>query len=245
MAAGGKPHRFPWLVAGLGGLAMMLALVALLRLPVDQPTSVLPPPAPIGLVRLDGGAKDITLQEEAALRDPEVLFMPTAVNAGQAEAIVGDERTEPTTAFRDFQPRLGYDDGDSLVAFPQLTKVPETPIAALRTEQGRDAFRSLGRRKIPMEALSSRFGYMEVVEAGSGQVALTAELPMVADAPREDWAPLQLVAAVDLTGLIGLPAVTVSSGSNGVDGWLPEHLARSYRLGARLKPGIYHISLGP
>ena len=96
-----------------------------------------------------------------------------------------------------------------------------------------------------LNQLSQMDGFIEVVRTESGGVALSDVLPAVAGAPAGDWAPVELVAAVGPTGLVGPPVLTSSSGSQAVDAWLPSYLATTYRLGERLPPGFYRIRLGP
>ena len=104
---------------------------------------------------------------------------------------------------------------------------------------------SFGRRDTPLAALPPRLGFIEVVLAQTGLLALEDELSISEGAPTGDWTPVELVAAVGPGGLIGLLVLTGSSGSEGIDAWLPSYLANRYRLGECLQPGFYRIRLGP
>lgn len=245
MSAQRQEGRFPWVVAGLVALVLVLGAVSLLEVPVEPvPVAGRPPPR-VELARPGDQEGERMLREEVALLDPRPLFLPTERNAGAAGAISDDGRREPDASFSDFSPQLNYNEEDVSIAFPTGVVVPASAVAALRTEQGRDSMSSFGRRDTPLAALPPRLGFIEVVLAQTGLLALEDELSISEGAPTGDWTPVELVAAVGPGGLIGLPVLTGSSGSEGIDAWLPSYLANRYRLGERLQPGFYRIRLGP
>ncbi len=243
---GKRRGGFPWTLAVLGSLLLVVGLVSLLQLP--EMTPMVPAsekPPVVEFVRLEAAASDRTVQNEALLRNPEPLFLPTAVNAGQVGALSDDERNEPVAAFQNFPSELVYTERDPVVNFPPVTQVPTSPIDALQLEGYRDAFDGLGRRDLAIRPLPVRLGHMQVMRASDGAVQLEMDLPEVEGVPGGDWAPLELLAAVDPAGLVGQPVVTKSSGLGQLDEWMVTHLARNIKLGHRLDPGIYHISIGP
>ena len=181
----------------------------------------------------------------APLRDPVPLYLPTSLNSGQSGALSDDGRREPAAAFSPFDAKLAFGENNLRVAFPPTVTPPETLAAAYDADIGPRAFRYLGRRTEPLPATRQRLGFLQVAKAESGIVVLEDELAPVNEAPAVDWSPVEMVAAVNQAGLIGSPAVVLSSGAASLDGWLVNYLASGYRLGERLPPGIYRISLGP
>lgn len=245
MSAQRQEGRFPWVVAVLVALGLVLGAVSLLQVPVEPTPLAGRPPPRVELARTGDLEGERMLREEVALLDPRPLFLPTERNAGRAGALSDDGRREPGASFNDFSPQFNYNEEDVAVSFPVGVVVPASAVAALRTEQGRDSMSSFGRRDSPLATLPPRLGFIEVVLAQTGRVALQDELPVSVGAPAGDWTPVELVAAVGPGGLIGLPVLTGSSGSEGIDDWLPSYLANQYRLGERLQPGFYRIRLGP
>lgn len=245
MSVRSKSGRFPWILAVLAALLLVGGAVSLLQVPVEPTPAKLAPPPKVELARKGDDAGERMLREEVALLDPRPLFLPTERNAGRAEALSDDGRREPSASFADFVPQLAYKEEDVTINFPTGVEVPSSPVAALRTEQGRDSMSSFGRRDAQSPALPQRLGHIEVVLAQTGRMVLQDELPVSPGVPAGDWNPIELVAAVGSGGLIGLPVLTGSSGSAGIDAWLPSYLANRYRLGERLQPGFYRIRLGP
>lgn len=245
MSAQRQDGRFPWVVAALVALGLVLGAVSLLQVPVEPTPLAGRPPPKVELARTGDLEGERMLREEIALLDPRPLFLPTERNAGRAGALSDDGRREPGASFNDFAPQFNYNEEDVAISFPAGVTVPASAVAALRTEQGRDSMSSFGRRDAPLAALPRRLGFIEVVLAQTGRLALQDELPVSEGVPEGDWTPVELVAAVGPGGLIGLPVLTGSSGSEGIDAWLPSYLANRYRLGERLQPGFYRIRLGP
>lgn len=245
MSVHGKSGRFPWVLAVAAALVIVGGMVSLLRVPLDPAPATLAPSPKVELARRGDDAGERLMREEVALRDPRPLFLPTERNAGRAEALSDDGRREPTASFEDFYPQFIYKEEDVAINFPSAVEVPANPVVALRTEQGRDSMSSFGRRDSRVPPLPPRLGHIEVVLTQTGRVVLEDELPVSAEVPAGDWNPTELVAAVGAGGLIGLPVLTGSSGSAGIDAWLPSYLANRYRLGERLQPGFYRIRLGP
>jgi hypothetical protein len=245
MSARRQAGRFPWVVAVLVAIGLVLGAVSLLQVPVEPTPVAGRPPPRVELARTGDLEGERMLREEVALLDPRPLFLPTERNAGRAGALSDDGRREPGASFNDFSPQLNYNEEDVAISFPVGVTVPASAVAALRTEQGRDSMSSFGRRDAPLAALPQRLGFIEVVLAQTGRVVLQDELSPSEGAPTGDWTPVELVAAVGPGGLIGLPVLNGSSGSEGIDAWFPSYLANRYRLGERLQPGFYRIRLGP
>lgn len=249
-----KPARrtapFPWIPVTAGALMVVAGFTALLRVP---PPATQPPrlgSAAVGLTRLGGAVAEEDLRDEVALLDPTPLFLPTRWNTGRS-APAGDGERLPGTVFADFPPNLTFSQDDPNIRFPAAVAVPAGPVAALRPGQGGAATGTLARADVTVAALPRRLGYLKVMHADTGAVAWSGELVRPdgetpdQPPPPDLWSPLEMVAAVSPVGLVGVPALTASSGSEAWDDWVPRYLAGAQRLGARLPPGIYRIQFGP
>jgi hypothetical protein len=60
-----------------------------------------------------------------------------------------------------------------------------------------------------------------------------------------EWQPMKFIVAVNATGLVGTLAVTQRSGVEAVDEYFQKYLVHTLRIGQRLAPGFYRISVGP
>jgi hypothetical protein len=180
-----------------------------------------------------------------SLRDPVPLYLPTPVNSGHSEALIYEGRREPVAAFRNFPASLNFSEAGLRVAFPASSAVPSGIVEAIEIDQGARMFQYLGRHETMVTEMQARLGFLEVARAQDGVTVVKEELAKVAESPSSDWGPVDMIVAVNDAGLIGLPVVTHSSGSAPFDAWLPGYLANSLRIGQRLHPGIYRISLGP
>ncbi len=79
-----------------------------------------------------------------------------------------------------------------------------------------------------------------------GVRVLAEELPAEAR-PSTDkaWTPFELLAVVDAAGLASPLVVTEGSRLEEVDLHFRKFLTGTYRIGARLDPGIYQITVAP
>jgi hypothetical protein len=59
------------------------------------------------------------------------------------------------------------------------------------------------------------------------------------------WRPMEFIAAVDPSGLVGPLVPTSRSGADDVDTYFGHYLADTLRVGQRLAPGFYRITVGP
>ncbi len=247
MDARRKSSLRTWVPLSAAACALVVGAAMLVRPPappgrLGPATEALQPVRVVPLDQLADGRADA---EEFSLRDPIPLYLPTPLNAGQIGALGDDGRREPVAAFRNFPANLVFPESGLRFDFPAPVRVPADVTEAIDVERGRHAFRHFGRGRREIARFESRFGLIEAVRAGDGTAAFSAELPRPDGAPEGDWGPVAMVVAVNAAGLVGLPSVIQSSGSAQVDAWLPAYLAGSYRLGQRLEPGIYRISLGP
>lgn len=243
-------RRGHWLVAGSAALAVAVAAALLFRVPASPiPPPAVPASAPVELRNISRGT---TLQsEEAALRDLAPLFLPTPRNATLERL----PQREPGRSMIDQEvPRLGFGEGGAaleqdlppVVTLNGRTLAAAGPLDALLGISPGPALSGIGRMAVELPQLAPRGAVIDVVAAGTGKSVLTDELPSAAK-PQTDqmWQPLVLFAAVDAAGLVAPLAVVGVSGVDVVDGHFRSYLARSYRIGDRLTPGFYRITIAP
>jgi hypothetical protein len=88
--------------------------------------------------------------------------------------------------------------------------------------------------------------YVEIVDAGTGRSVFGAPVndaqPPTSSVP---WQPMEFMAAVDSSGLVGPVVPTTRSGVAEVDAYFGRYLADTLRVGQRLAPGFYRIVVGP
>jgi hypothetical protein len=237
------PRR--WLAAlAAGALALALGLT-FFRLPRSRPA--VPAASPVVQVtRFDSGARQSLLQEQAVFFDPTPLFLPTLWNASQRE-LPGAVQRKPDEIFGTFPAKLSFNEDRLVLQLGPVLTLPAGPRDVL-ARNNRDPFFTFGREAVPLPELSARGAYVEVRSAGTGELILTEELTSAAP-PRTDWGsglqPPEYMAAVDRAGLVGPPVLTTGSGSDEVDGYFRDYLARNFRVGERLAPGFYRVVIGP
>jgi hypothetical protein len=246
---GGLSRPF-WILAALGAAVIVGALALLVRAPV--PPAARPGPGPIpsvGLARLDGSAGGAVLREEALLRDPTPLFLPTAdLNAAQG---VGPKRREPGDTFVNYPEKYAFLPTDVQFAFAPAVVVPDEkrPVEATNLTDWSMPLQGLGRRDEVRPVLAARGAYVEIVAAADdGSVGLAQALTEARPPTQQEWQPMEFLAAIEPGGLIGLPSVVVSSGVEKVDQYFLEYLVNDWRVGERLsklRTGFYRIKLGP
>jgi hypothetical protein len=244
-ASRGGGERRIWMIAGAGALLAVVFVLGLFsRSPAPPPAGVLARPVPmIGLTRLDSGTADEEVREQAELFDPTPLFLPTRWNVQPQRLSVGVAR-EPGTAFAAFDPKLLFDRDTLALKFPAVVATPTRPVEALAVGTSPRPLMGLGRVDLTAEPLAARGGFAEVSAAGTGEPALAQALPGAAP-PAGDWAPLEFLVGVNALGLVGPPQLMHSSGNEAVDGYFRAFLAENFRLGARLRPGFFHVRIGP
>mgnify|MGYP006194076769 FL=1 len=92
--------------------------------------------------------------------------------------------------------------------------------------------------------LAGAFERVEIVAAASGRSVL-AQVILERPPVSGEWQPVEFMAAVDASGLIGPLVVTTRSGLEEVDSFFSNYLIRTLRFGSRIGPGFYRISIGP
>ncbi len=258
--------RTRWIVAGAAALLVVVLLLALFRSP-KPPEPVLPAKKAqrVELTALPPNAHG-TFAEVTSLADPSPLFLPTKWNASQIDVPLW----RPGESFPGFASTLTFAtteiDAASL-KLPPAVETPATPAAALARPPVPQPELGLGRAEVASEPFPTRGATLdivridgrplaespEVVEAFRKQVAQVMEL---AKPPGNGgWPPLDFLATVDAAGLRGplvaeprhevaaQPAPTTETDE--VARYFQRFLTEKLRIGLRLSPGFYRISVGP
>lgn len=213
------------------------------------------------------------MTDEATLLDPTPLFLPTEWNATQKELAPPEPsgsfqsfRVPPKLAFAEADFRLGRQEAagraaassgsarfDSSIGLPDPVAVPARPAEALSPGLAGSLLVGFGRSNRQVKALPARGSLIEITETASGRPALSGEastrvqrLAAGAQPPGgRAWQAMEFLAVVDATGLSAPVVVTARSGVEEVDAYFIDFVARTLRLGERLSPGFYRISIGP
>ena len=233
-----------WILSSLAGAAILVFGIALFR-PPRPPAPSLPthPKLTLGLGAATGASADPLFREDAEAHDPTPLFLPTRWNGSE----VSLPPREQGGAFENFAPRLAFSTTQLALDLPQAVGVPARPADALEANPPGQQFVGVGRSDRTPPVLTPRSAYVEVVDVGTGRRVLAqalADLPTArADSPPQggDW---EFMAAVDAAGLVGTLVPTVRSGT-AADGFFVTYLVENLRVGDRLPPGFYRISVGP
>jgi hypothetical protein len=195
----------------------------------------------VQLARAGSEAGDEVLREKAELMDPTPLFFPTEWNYGQRPLSEGRLK-QPGQVFGSFEPKLTVGEQNIGNYGAEATAVPEKLVDVL--VQGNEApFAGMGQIDTPSSTLPVRAGYLEVRELKNGDIIYSQQLSGITP-PRSDYAPVEFLVTVGSSGLIGEPILTGGSGWDEVDNFFRTYLVKSYRMGERLRPGQYRVSVG-
>ena len=235
-------------VIASGFVGALILAARFVRLPATEPAST-PARATTGRIgitriepRTDGGRFG-----DDALMDPDPLFLPTPFNASQPE-LPPFIRREPGTVSQPIGPAYAFAYEQTAISFPEVVTVPARPVDSLTYGQAQNSYDVFGRFSREEPPLPPRVAVIEVVEAKTGKVVLSSEIASLAmplPALSSDWRPLELLAAVNETGLVGLPDLASSSGEPAVDSFFRSYLAKQFHLGERLPSGFYALRIGP
>ncbi len=241
-----------WLIAATAALVVFAGLVLLFRFPAPvDPVPITAPAAGKSAVQLARpGPADELLRQETELRDPRPLFLPTSQNAALREP-----RREPgRTLLDDENVKLKFAEAELHVEreLPPIVTLngramdKAEPVDALAIDADFAAFAGFGRRAVEVTAFSARGGFVSVAGTRDGASVLGESLPPGAR-PSTDkaWSPVEFFAAVDATGLTMPLVVTEGSRVEEVDVHFRKFLTRDFRIGARLAPGFYRITVAP
>ena len=235
------------------GSVVVLGVVAGVRLPpapsagsAARPTGATRSPGMVLAAPPRTAAEEELVREEMALLDPTPLFLPTRWTSGGAGASrAGDQ--EPGTAFREFGPSFVFTENDPALSMAAWAEPPPAPLVALAMidDPSRRTSIALGRRDLVVPRLPARAGRLEVIAAGDGRTRLRLELALPVELEGEIWAPVELIALVDMSGMVGRPMALGTSGNERLDAALPVLLAQDRRIESNLSAGSYRLVVGP
>lgn len=250
MSAHAMTPRTRWIVAAIGAALVMGLLAPLFLLPrvggFAVPAVSMPPPVKLA----DPSPTNPLLREVTAMRDLAPLFLPTERNAGLTRlprpdvgrTLLDMEAAKFSVAEAEVRFERDLPAGD-------LGGKPVTvarPLDALPPPASAPGMLGLGRSDVPVEPLLARGAYVEVVAIRTGEFVFGESLAVaVKPATDKPWGPIQFLANVDAAGLIGPLILTERSGAEEVDQHFRNYLAQTYRIGQRLAPGIYRVTVGP
>jgi hypothetical protein len=233
-----------WVPAGVGAGLIIGTVLLLFRVPqVSTKPRTTEQSTQITKVEL-APKGDALLREEAELKDPTPLFLPTRWNAGD-DALMMNAPREPGGSFQDYPPELTFGESQLKLEIPAHFELPSRPVDTFALEETNRALPGFGRTDAKIVQLPTRQGFIEVSAAGTGQVMIRQ--PILDEKPTTDvtWQPLEFVIALDVAGVVGPPALTESSRVPAIDSFFREYVVKRLHIGERLEPGFYRISIGP
>jgi hypothetical protein len=231
--AKGQGSGSPWTWASIVGVIVAVWLAFKIRAPEAPVPAAKPPNPSVGLV-------DPVVIKGTMLFDLAPLFLPTEYNSSRKEYVP----TEPGDAFAGFPFKPTFSDSQIELHLPPPASVPSSPAEALVGDPPGAPFIGFGRIDMKIQALAPRAAYVEITDAGTGQSVLSQAVED-AHPPVSDWKPMEFMAAVDSGGLVGPLVLTVHSDVADVDAYFSRYLAETLRIGQRLEPGFYRVSVGP
>lgn len=251
MSSDAKNDRGHWFAAAIGALLVVGGAFFLFRFPAAPSSPALAGgKSTVQLAR--PGQADELLRQETEMRDLSPLFLPTKRNAALPEP-----KREPGRTVLDHEnPKWSFGDADPQVAgaFPSIAMLAgksvekAEPTDTLSIESAEEPLLGFGRRGTEIHAMEGRAGFVEVTAASNGEKVLAEALP-VATRPTalgsKPWSPIELLAVVDAAGLASPLVITEGSRVEEVDLFFKTYLTQTFRIGARLTPGYYRITVAP
>lgn len=271
----GTKRRWVWAAGGAVLIAGALAVLFSLSLSRPPPRALAPPrpkPAIELAERREKSALDeeATLLDWTPLFQPTQWNTARKdVAAPELGGTFQSYRVPAKLGFADAELKLGRieptESGANVPASGRLRTslelsepvvVPRKPAEALADGLPGSLAVGFGRIDRPVVALPIHGAVVEIVTMGSGRAALPAQamaqvqaLAAAAKPPKppagREWNAMEFFAAVDAGGLVAPPAITTRSGVEEIDSYFQNFLARTLRVGERLAPGFYRISVGP
>jgi hypothetical protein len=257
MSATVAGEKTRWAVAAGAAAAILGVVLVLFRgpepitaLPVRPAAAPTPKTKPV--VQLASPATgDSVLAEELVLRDMRPLFLPTeGLNVALPE-----RRREPGKTFLDNETlKLSFGEADLSIGdeLPPVATINGKAAHAAKSldvlagEAVAPALQGFGRSAARIEQMEARGGFVEIVAIATGHRVWAEALPVEVRPPgNQAWQPAEFVASVNPAGLTAPLVVTTSSQVEDVDAHFRNFLTRRYRIGDRLPPGFYRITVGP
>lgn len=184
--------------------------------------------------------------EQATLFDQKPLSMPTKWNAGARE-LPDSLRRQPGQVFGLFDPRMVFPAERLDPLFAPRAGAPTDGIAGLKfIGPMTGGWAGVGRVDRPIASFPPRDASIEVVGLAdrTGTAVLADSLQgLPPEVQSHDWAPLEYSVVVSSGGMVGVPTLVSGSGREAVDAYFGGFLARDFRLGERLLPGLYRVRI--
>jgi hypothetical protein len=187
------------------------------------------------------GVVDPVIIKGTMLRDPSPLFLPTEFSSSRKDYMP----SEPGGAFAGFPAKPIFADAELSLHLPSETSIPRSPADALVGEPPDDPYIGFGRKDLQVQALAPRGAFVEITDAGNGRSVFAQAVDDAHPPESVAWKPMEFMAAVDASGLVGPLVLTEHSDVAEVDAYFGRYLAETLRVGQRLAPGFYRISVGP
>lgn len=204
-----------------------------------------PPRGAEPFVRLAGAnatAADRVLQERADYFDPAPLFIPTARNYYGARGLPAELVRQPGQVFADFGAKYTIGEGGLAAFGVESAAVPES-VPEVLSRANEAPFSGFGEQGSGRTALAPRGAWAEFKHLADGE--LRSEEALAVEPPQRDFAPMVFMIVVSAAGMVGDPLLTAGSGVPEVDAFFQDYLARAHRVGERLPPGRYRVTIGP
>ena len=178
--------------------------------------------------------------EDAVLLDKTPLFLPTDLNTAIKEVSL------PKTGgiFSDFPPIFAFSESD--VGFGAMRAAESVLVNdALELASGAPVALGFGRGLEQANEVDPRRFYLDMLSAKDGARVFREILTF--DPPRGNaiWRPIEFMALIGSVGLDGPLIPIARSGSDEVDAYFSDFLARKLKRGAKLSPGTYRLIVGP
>lgn len=234
-----------WLPSSLIAGAVVFGVLTLFRTPSLLPSrsSDATARSSVSKVELASGANAL-LNDEVVLRDPTPLFLPSRWNAAE-DALALNAPREPGGALQDYAAKLSFSADELKLELPPAVTVPSRPSDTFEIGGSDRSAAGFGQADTVVPPLPARGGFIEVVSASSGEVELRQPLALERPPGDAPWQPLEFLVAVDAVGIVRVPVLTESSRVPAVDSYFESYLVNTLRIGERLSPGFYRISIGP
>lgn len=237
-----------WTASVIGAALVLSGVLVLFRAPSRPPPSILTGRPPVQLAR--PGNADPILREQAEMRDLAPLFLPTERNANLSIP----PRDPSRSLLEDESPKLRFGEAEANVvkSFPPVATINRRPAAqagpldVFSPEAVAASLAGFGRETARIAPLPPRGGFVEVMASRTGDLLLAEPVPS-ADGPAGDkpWGPVEFLAVVDPSGLSAPLTLTSGSRVAEVDAHFSNYLTRVFRVGDRLAPGFYRITVAP
>ena len=228
-----------WVLSAIGAALLASSVLWLFRV-----TPTLNPPAQKSIAR-----KTVTLvneldqavNDESVLLDPTPLFLPTKWNSTQRELA----SREPGGRFQGYDlPKLSFAESELKLGLPSPIATPAGPAEAVAADASLGVLAGFGRTSLTLAPADARGAFVEIEVAATSRKILAQPIS-VAPPAKATWQPVEYAARVDVAGLVGPLVVTARSGVEEVDSYFANYLIRTLRVGERLPPGFYRITVGP